>query len=1012
MAPFVYAATSTWDFSTSSDYTFDNTKIEFSSGQTQLKATSTPAWYSTSWKYRKKITIDYTKVSETVTNFPVLISRTDTDWKDTSNGGCVGQSDGGDFVFTSANGTTALNYEIETYTNTTGELIAWVNIPTLSSSSDTDVYIYYGNPSISDQQNPSGVWLNSATGIFHMKEDPSGSSPQIIDSSVNNLDGTSEGSMTTSDVVSGKIGNALDFDGSNDGIVLSSQTNSSLNDFEVPGGFTNTGLAYDSTEDVLWSGNFDTESIVKMSKTGTLLATINVSGTGIQGVTHDSSDDTLWYADYASTTIQHINKSGVSLGSISVSVSGGANGVAYESATDSLWVSGVSGSVIKRYSASTGTELQSLTIAAGSAFDGVVYDASDGTLWLTRDDNFVYNVSTTTGATIRSFTTEVINIEHIALDTSNNTLYVNNDLEYHSAVADGNRVRHYNKPSGLTSAINNIDHFTVSAWIYPTNVSDPKGAQIIFENFGASVLFNIFIRDTGAVSTVVTTALNSTTGQVANNNWYYLTATYDGSTAKIYKNGTEIATGARTRTPAYDGSTSIGIRHNGTLFGFQGKLDEVRVASTTLSAGFIATEYNNQNSPSTFYSVSSQQVSYDSNNPTIQPSSAITFTSLSAFSEIATKNSGEIKYQISNNGGTTWYWYNSGWTTTVTGYTEASTASSINTNIATFPVGSGSFLWRAYLHSDGTQLVQLDNIALTYINDATAPVRSAGLPSGSQPVGTTQVTLSLTTDESATCKYGTTASTAYASIATTFTTTGGTSHSDIITGLSNGQSYNYYVRCVDGSSNANTDDYTISFSIASPVSSGGGGGGFSAPYPTAPAGGFSATRDITNPQNITVLHFGFSNDITNIAISDNINFTPATYINATSSVEWTATTTKIIYVKYCNRYGRCSNPISLQINAYVPAPIISNSYKFYKNLSYRMTNSDVKELQKYLNAHGVIVAQIGAGSLGKETNYFGLLTYRAVVKFQEAHASDILTPNGLKKGTGYFGPSTRAFVNK
>ncbi len=77
-----------------------------------------------------------------------------------------------------------------------------------------------------------------------------------------------------------------------------------------------------------------------------------------------------------------------------------------------------------------------------------------------------------------------------------------------------------------------------------------------------------------------------------------------------------------------------------------------------------------------------------------------------------------------------------------------------------------------------------------------------------------------------------------------------------------------------------------------------------------------------------------------------------------------------------------------------------------------MTNSDVKELQKYLNTHGFIVAPSGAGSPGKETNYFGLLTYRAVIKFQEANASDILTPNGLKKGTGYFGPSTRAFVNK
>jgi peptidoglycan hydrolase-like protein with peptidoglycan-binding domain len=64
-----------------------------------------------------------------------------------------------------------------------------------------------------------------------------------------------------------------------------------------------------------------------------------------------------------------------------------------------------------------------------------------------------------------------------------------------------------------------------------------------------------------------------------------------------------------------------------------------------------------------------------------------------------------------------------------------------------------------------------------------------------------------------------------------------------------------------------------------------------------------------------------------------------------------------------------------------------------------MTNPDVLQLQKYLNAQGFFVAQSGAGSIGKETNYFGLLTYKALIKFQEAHASDILTPTGLKKGT-------------
>jgi|GEM_PF-5835586 len=100
-----------------------------------------------------------------------------------------------------------------------------------------------------------------------------------------------------------------------------------------------------------------------------------------------------------------------------------------------------------------------------------------------------------------------------------------------------------------------------------------------------------------------------------------------------------------------------------------------------------------------------------------------------------------------------------------------------------------------------------------------APVRSAGLPTGVLASGTTQATLSLVTDESATCRYATTAGVPYSSMNNTFSTTGGTSHATPVTGLTDGSSYSYYVRCQDSSGNANPDDYTITFSVAT---SGGG----------------------------------------------------------------------------------------------------------------------------------------------------------------------------------------------
>ena len=77
-----------------------------------------------------------------------------------------------------------------------------------------------------------------------------------------------------------------------------------------------------------------------------------------------------------------------------------------------------------------------------------------------------------------------------------------------------------------------------------------------------------------------------------------------------------------------------------------------------------------------------------------------------------------------------------------------------------------------------------------------------------------QTTLSLTTDEVAICRYSPVAGVAYGSMTNTFTTTGSTAHSTVITGLTTGNSYNFYVRCADAAANANPDDFVIAFSVA------------------------------------------------------------------------------------------------------------------------------------------------------------------------------------------------------
>jgi peptidoglycan hydrolase-like protein with peptidoglycan-binding domain len=79
------------------------------------------------------------------------------------------------------------------------------------------------------------------------------------------------------------------------------------------------------------------------------------------------------------------------------------------------------------------------------------------------------------------------------------------------------------------------------------------------------------------------------------------------------------------------------------------------------------------------------------------------------------------------------------------------------------------------------------------------------------------------------------------------------------------------------------------------------------------------------------------------------------------------------------------------------------TYTFTRNLSLYMKGNDVLNLQKLLNTLGFTISTEGPGSPNRETTLFGLLTYRALQKFQKSV--------GLP-ATGFFGPMTRNYLNK
>lgn len=92
--------------------------------------------------------------------------------------------------------------------------------------------------------------------------------------------------------------------------------------------------------------------------------------------------------------------------------------------------------------------------------------------------------------------------------------------------------------------------------------------------------------------------------------------------------------------------------------------------------------------------------------------------------------------------------------------------------------------------------------------------------------------------------------------------------------------------------------------------------------------------------------------------------------------------------------------------------VAQKSSRFEKTLKLGDSGEDVRRLQIFLNNNGFSVSVSGAGSKGRETDYFGLASYNALKRFQDFYREEILTPYNLTNGTGFFGYSTMNKVNQ
>jgi|GEM_PF-1549422 len=190
---------------------------------------------------------------------------------------------------------------------------------------------------------------------------------------------------------------------------------------------------------------------------------------------------------------------------------------------------------------------------------------------------------------------------------------------------------------------------------------------------------------------------------------------------------------------------------------------------------------------------------------------------------------------------------------------------------------------------------------------------------------------------------------------------------------------------------------------------------------------FTINYNFTTTNRVSTTLYFNSPQATQMAVSNSSDFSSVSFEPYRSIKQWVLTPgsgKKTVYVRFRTAQGGdkiVSDSIILDPSypydgSYAPEqPTVINSsdnqtvvtqpiqaFVFTRTLKLGSTGSDVKQLQKYLNANGFTVAAKGVGSIGKETTFFGNATKAALIKYQKA--------NKLKQ-TGILDQATRNLLN-
>lgn len=186
---------------------------------------STQKGWLAGWDQRVKITVDQNDVDGALSDFPVLVHLSTSSGRNNDDISFIFDELGSNanrmkIAVTTSDGTTQCYVEIEEWSNANEEAWIWVKVPSITSTSDTDLYLYYdidhpnnsiyvGDPNSSPAEN---VWGNDFSLVTHMRDDPDTS--HIRDSSDYDNDGTKSAAGEPVVATAGRISDAQSFDDS------------------------------------------------------------------------------------------------------------------------------------------------------------------------------------------------------------------------------------------------------------------------------------------------------------------------------------------------------------------------------------------------------------------------------------------------------------------------------------------------------------------------------------------------------------------------------------------------------------------------------------------------------------------------------------------------------------------------------------------------------------------------------------------------------------------------------